>query len=105
VWPSKFTKYFKQAKIAPSAILLYGPPGTGKTFLAMACAKEANFTFFNVSPSLLLSSWQGESEKLVKQLFIEARKRKPSMIFIDEVDSFLNERKQGENESSHRVKN
>lgn len=89
----------------PTGILLYGPPGTGKTMLARALAKSANAFFIHISASTILSKWLGESEENVSAIFSLAKKRSPSIIFIDEVDGLLQARDTSDHESSRRVKN
>lgn len=68
-------------------ILLFGLPGCGKTLLAKAFAGESNRYFFNVSPADIKSQWIGESQHNVRRIFAQAKKRSPSVLFIDELDS------------------
>jgi SpoVK/Ycf46/Vps4 family AAA+-type ATPase len=69
------------------SILLFGPPGTGKTLLAAATAGTLKATFFNVKTGDLLSKYYGESSKIISALYNAARKKAPSIIFLDEFDS------------------
>ena len=84
--------------------MLYGPPGTGKTLLAKALAKECRACFINVRCSTLQSKWFGDANKLVAAVFSLAWKLQPSIIFIDEVDSFLGSRKTSEHEANTSMK-
>lgn len=72
--------------------------------LAKALAKESGATFINIAASVLTNKWYGESNKLVAGLFSLARKTQPSIIFIDEIDSFLRERTKGDHEVTGMMK-
>ena len=78
--------------------------GTGKTMIGKAIASESNSSFFSISASSLMSKWVGEGEKMVRALFAVAAVHQPSVVFIDEIDSLLSQRQDGDFESSRRVK-
>eukprot|EP01018_Ginkgo_biloba_P008121 Gb_04819 [translate_table: standard] len=85
-------------------VLLYGPPGTGKTLLAKAIARESGAVFINVRIANLMSKWFGDAQKLVTAVFTLAYKLQPAIIFIDEVDSFLGQRRSTEQEALTNMK-
>ncbi|KNC52931.1 vacuolar protein sorting-associated protein 4, variant [Thecamonas trahens ATCC 50062] len=107
IMPAKFPQLFSgDTKRRPwKGILLYGAPGTGKSFLAKAVASEVDATFMSVSSADIISKWQGESEKLIRELFKMALESKPAIVFIDEVDSLAGKRKDDERPATRRVKN
>ena len=90
--PGKFTKV--GARI-PKGVLLEGPPGTGKTLLAKAIAGEANVPFFSISGSDFVEMFVGVSASRVRDLFEEAKKNAPCIVFIDEIDAVARRRGTG----------
>ena len=90
--PSKFTKV--GARI-PKGVLLEGPPGTGKTLLAKAISGEANVPFFSISGSDFVEMFVGVGASRVRDLFEEAKKNSPCIVFIDEIDAVARRRGTG----------
>ncbi|MES1904384.1 MAG: 26S protease regulatory subunit 8, partial [Paramarteilia canceri] len=86
--PIKHPELFESLGIPqPKGVLLYGPPGTGKTLLARAVAHHTACTFIRVSGSELVQKFIGEGSRMVRELFVMAREKAPSIIFMDEIDS------------------
>ncbi|AKG20022.1 ATP-binding protein [Calothrix sp. 336/3] len=77
----------KGHKNAIGGILFYGLPGCGKTLLANAFANESGRYFFKFSPADIISMWIGQSQKNIRDIFVQAKKKAPSVLFIDELDS------------------
>lgn len=90
--PAKFTKV--GARI-PKGVLLEGPPGTGKTLLAKAIAGEANVPFFSISGSDFVEMFVGVGASRVRDLFTDAKKHSPCIVFIDEIDAVARRRGTG----------
>lgn len=85
-------KYKKMGASIPKGILFVGPPGTGKTLMARAIAGEANVSFLHISGSDFMEKYVGVGPQRVRDLFAEAKKKSPALIFIDEIDSIGRQR-------------
>ncbi|NXK03573.1 SPA5L protein, partial [Herpetotheres cachinnans] len=92
-WPMKFPQAFARMGLShPKGILLYGPSGCAKTTLVKAVATSCHCSFLSVSGADLFSPYVGDSEKILAQVFRQARANTPAIIFLDEIDSILGSR-------------
>mgnify|MGYP000016906498 CR=1 FL=1 len=102
--PLKHPEIFRRLGIEPpKGILLYGPPGVGKTLLAKAIANEANAHFIAINGPEIMSKFYGESEQRLREIFEEAQKNAPAIIFIDEIDAIAPKRDEVVGEVERRV--
>jgi len=102
--PLKHPEIFEKLGIEPpKGVLLHGPPGTGKTLLAKAVANETEANFLLLNGPEIMSKFYGESEKKLRDLFDEAEKNAPSIIFIDELDAIAPKREDAQGEVERRV--
>ncbi len=102
--PLRHPELFQKLGIdPPKGVLLRGPPGTGKTMIAKAVANETDANFVSISGPEIMSKYYGESEKHLREIFEEAERSSPSIIFIDEIDSIAPKREEVTGEVERRV--
>ena len=102
--PLKHPELFDRLGIdPPKGVLLHGPPGTGKTMLAKAVANESEAYFISINGPEIMSKYYGESEKALRDIFEEAEKNTPAIIFLDELDSIAPKRGEVTGEVERRV--
>jgi transitional endoplasmic reticulum ATPase len=102
--PLRHPELFKRLGVeAPKGVILHGPPGTGKTLLAKAVANETNVNFYSIGGPEIMSKFYGESEERLRNIFQEAEKNAPSIVFIDELDSIAPKREEVSGEVERRV--
>ncbi len=102
--PLRHPELFKRLGVeAPKGVLLHGPPGTGKTLLAKAVANETNANFYTIGGPEIMSKYYGESEEKLRNVFQQAEKNAPSIIFIDEIDSIAPKRAEVTGEVERRI--
>lgn len=102
--PLKHPEVFDRLGVEPpKGVLLHGPPGTGKTLLAKAVATESEANFILLNGPEIMSKFYGESEKKIRDLFEEAEKTAPTIIFIDEIDAIAPKREDVQGEVERRV--
>ena len=102
--PLRYPELFTRLGVdPPKGVLLHGPPGTGKTRLAKAVANESDASFFTINGPEIMGSAYGESEKRLREVFEEAAKAAPAIVFIDEIDSIAPKRSGTPGEAEKRL--
>ncbi|MDE2410650.1 MAG: CDC48 family AAA ATPase [Sphingomonadales bacterium] len=102
--PLRYPELFTRLGVdPPKGVLLHGPPGTGKTRLARAVANESEASFFTINGPEIMGSAYGESERRLREVFEEAAKASPSIVFIDEIDSIAPKRSGTPGEAEKRL--
>ncbi|GFZ97419.1 ATPase AAA [Blastomonas marina] len=102
--PLRYPELFTRLGVdPPKGVLLHGPPGTGKTRLAQAVANESEAAFFTINGPEIMGSAYGESEKRLRDVFEEAARSQPAIVFIDEIDSIAPKRDQVQGEAEKRL--
>ncbi|MXO61143.1 CDC48 family AAA ATPase [Altererythrobacter salegens] len=102
--PLRYPELFTRLGVdPPKGVLLHGPPGTGKTRLAQAVANESDAEFFTINGPEIMGSAYGESEKRLREVFEEAERSQPAIVFIDEIDSIAPKRQNVSGEAEKRL--
>jgi transitional endoplasmic reticulum ATPase len=102
--PLRHPELFQRLGIEPpKGVLLHGPPGCGKTLLARAVANESEANFYSINGTEIMSKFYGESEARLREMFQQAQKNAPSIIFIDELDAIAPKREEVTGEVERRV--
>ncbi len=102
--PLRYPELFTRLGVdPPKGVLLHGPPGTGKTRLAQAVANESDAEFFTINGPEIMGSAYGESEKRLREVFEEAERAQPAIVFIDEIDSIAPKRQNVQGEAEKRL--
>src|SRR6187399_10465 len=102
--PLRYPELFTRLGVdPPKGVLLHGPPGTGKTRLAQAVANESDAAFFTINGPEIMGSAYGESERRLREVFEEAERSAPAIVFIDEIDSIAPKRQNVQGEAEKRL--
>lgn len=103
-WPLRHRELYDHLGVdPPRGLLLHGPPGCGKTMLALAVAGELDVALLKVSAPEIVTGMSGESERRVRDLFAEAKRMEPSIVFIDEIDTIASRKEDAGKDMSRRI--